>query len=146
MIKKCMFCLILLVMSPWAFGQSIDDLFSSYSKTKNAENVSIGKFLMTFAKPFIKDAKGVDSIHVLDLSECSNDVKNEFAGKVRNLKDGKYETLVRSNEDGEDTRVLICINKQAIRELVVIQTGNESTLVRIKGKFKQSDIASLVNK
>ena len=94
----------------------------------------------------IPGLKGTDSVQVLDLSSCSSNIKDDFAKKVKTLKDEGYETLVRSNENGENVRVLVKIKNEEIRELVVISTGNDSSLVKIKGKFKKSDIAKLTDK
>jgi hypothetical protein len=57
-----------------------------------------------------------------------------------------YETLVRSNENGENVRVLVKMNNEDISELVVVTTGKEAALVKIKGKFNKSDISKLTNK
>lgn len=138
-------CLILFISSPWSFAQSIDRLFKEYKKVENVECVNVGGFLMSFVKPFCKEAAGVNSIQVIDLSSCTVDVKSEFTKKVKKLKDKDYETLVRHNEDGETTLVLIAIKKEEIRELIVITTGEDCTMVRIKGRIKQSDVDALIN-
>jgi len=151
MIKKCILCISMLLIAQWSMGQNIDNLFAEFSNVPNVENVKLNKFLMTFIKPFmsgkdIPGLKGTDSVQVLDLSSCSSNIKDDFAKKVKTLKDEGYETLVRSNENGENVRVLVKIKNEEIRELVVISTGNDSSLVKIKGKFKKSDIAKLTDK
>lgn len=146
MIKKSFICLALVVISQLSFGQNIDKLFSEFSRVPDVENVSVSKLLTSMLKPFCKELKGIDSVNVLDMGECSQDVKKRFSKRVGELKDKNYETLARSNEEGENTQVLLNIKDKVIRELVVITTGNDCSLIRIKGKIKQSDIDSLVNR
>lgn len=145
MLKKSLIFMAFILISQYGFSQNVDKLFSEFSHSPHAETVNLSKFLTSLIKPFSKELKGIDSINVLDMSECPTEVKDNFSKKVKKLKDDKYETLVRSNEDGENTQVLVKIKDEAIRELVVITTGSDCCLVRIKGKFKQSDVASLVN-
>jgi len=151
MIKKCILCISMLLVAQWSFGQNIDKLFAEFSDAPNVENVKLNKFLMTLIKPFangedMAGLKGTDSLQVLDLSECSSDIKKEFAEKVKSLIDEGYETLVRSNDNGENVRVMVKVKNEEIRELVVVSTGNDASLVRIKGKFKQSDLAKFTDK
>lgn len=151
MIKKCILCITLLLVTQWGFSQNINQLFAEFSDAPNVECVKLNKFAMTFVKPFISDKdmqglKDIDSIQVLDLSGCSSDVKDRFTERVKTLKNEDYETLVRSNENGENVRVLVKMYKEEIRELVVLTTGGDISLVKIKGKFNQSDLAKLTDK
>lgn len=102
----------MLLIAQWSMGQNIDNLFAEFSNVPNVENVKLNKFLMTVIKPFmsgkdIPGLKGTDSVQVLDLSSCSSNIKDDFTKKVKTLKDEGYETLVRSNENGENVRVLV---------------------------------------
>lgn len=53
-------------------------------------------------------------------------------------------TKVTSNEKDSRTKVMIRIDKEMIRELVVLTTGKDNALIRIKGKIKPSDIEKVV--
>ena len=145
MIKKSFILMAFILISQYGFCQSIDNLFNEFSRTAHAETVNLGGFLTRLLKPIAKDLKGIDSIKVLDMDDCSDDAKQRFTQKAKKLKFNDYETLVRSNEDGESTKVLVKIKDESIRELVVITTGKDCCLVKIKGKFKQSDIDSFLN-
>ena len=48
--------------------------------------------------------------------------------------------MLTSNEKGSRTKVMVRIEKDMIRELVVLTTGSRNALVRIKGKIKPSDV------
>ncbi len=146
MIKKSIVYLILLLSVSQIKAQKVQDLFTEYSKVQNVECVKLNKFLTTCIKPFAKELKGIDAIQVLDLSDCSTETKQSFTQKVKKLKDKNYETLLRTNEENEYVQILVSIKKETIREFVVITSGEDCTLVRIKGKLKKSHINSLVNR
>ncbi|MCC8142608.1 MAG: DUF4252 domain-containing protein [Tannerellaceae bacterium] len=61
------------------------------------------------------------------------------------MEDEKYETLVTTNEDNTRTKVLIKVEKDAITELIVVESGSSNTLVRLKGKMKPSELDKVVN-
>lgn len=148
MVKKYFLCISMLLAAQWSLGQNVKQLFTEFSSAPNVECVNLGDLGASLMKSFMgsKDIPGlskVDALQVIDLSNCSAETKNKFAEKVKSLKDEEYETLVRSNENGENVRVLVKMNKEEIGELVVITTGNETSLVKIKGCFKRSDISKL---
>ncbi len=151
MVKKCFLCISLFLVAQLSLGQNIEKLFKEFSDAPNVENVKLDKSMMNLAKSFVKGddlggVKEIDSLQVLDLSKCSSEIKDKFAAKVKTLNVEGYETLVRSNENGENVRVLVKMNNGDISELVVVTTGNEAALVKIKGKFNKSDISKLTNK
>lgn len=151
MVKKYFLCISLFLVAQLSLGQDIEKLFKEFSDAPNVENVKLDKSMMALAKPFAKGddlggVKDIDSLQVLDLSKCSSEIKDKFAEKVKTLNIEGYETLVRSNENGENVRVLVKMNNGDISELVVVTTGKEAALVKIKGKFNKSDISKLTNK
>ena len=151
MVKKYFLCISLFLVAQLSLGQNIEKLFKEFSDAPNVENVKLDKSMMALAKPFAKGddlggVKDIDSLQVLDLSKCSSEIKDKFAEKVKTLNAEGYETLVRSNENGENVRVLVKMNNGDISELVVVTTGKEAALVKIKGKFNKSDISKLTNK
>ena len=123
---------------------TVEQLFSNFSKEKNTVHVKVGSFAMTFAKIFT-DTKGVSGVEVYSFDECSNSVKERFNEAVKNLKDKSYETLVSTSENGERTKVLVKIKNDFISEIVVIAGGNDPALVRIKGKIKPDDVKSVID-
>lgn len=125
MMKKCLFCLVLLAACQLSYGQTVKELIEEFSKVKGAEYTKVNKA-----------TKGVDCVEVVELSECSNDVKEKFLNSLNALKDNNYEVMVKTNEDGEKTRVLKGAQGSKMEdEMVVLTAGNgDYTIVRIKGK------------
>ena len=90
------------------------------------------------------ETMGVNGIEVLEFGDCKREVKERFEKAIKELKDPLFETMVTSNEKDSRTKVLVRIENDMIRELVVLTTGNSNALVRIKGKIKQSDIDKVI--
>jgi len=123
---------------------SVEQLFSDFSIEKNTMKVKIGGFAMTLARLFT-DTKGVSSIEVFSFDECDQKVREQFNAAIKNLKDNTYDTLVSTNENGERTKVLLQIKDNYIHEIVVIVSGNDSALIKIKGKIKPEDVNDVVD-
>jgi len=142
--KKLFILMILAVVCQWGYGQkNVNQLFKEFSKHADSK-VNIGKISMTLAGLFA-DTMGVDGIEILSLSQCTGDVKEQFQDAVKKLKDSSYETMLNSNENGKHTKVMLRIKDDTIHELVVLTSGDDAAMVRIKGKIKKSDIEKLVN-
>jgi hypothetical protein len=123
---------------------TVDELFSNFSKEKNITHVKIGGLIMKFANAFT-DTKGVMGVEVYSFEDCDLPVKEKLNTAIKSLKDNAYETLVSTTQNGENTKVLVKINENIINEIVVITGGKDPAFVRIKGKIKPEDIQSVVD-
>lgn len=143
--KKYIAILILILSCQAGYSQSMDKLFNDFSKQENVTRVTFGPFLMKIGSLFT-ETMGVNSIEVLSFEECGSTVKDNLRTAIKKLKDPNYETMVNSNEKGSRTKVMVRIDKDVIRELVILTTdGGDDALIRIKGKIKPSDIEKVIN-
>ena len=143
--KKYIAILILILSCQAGYSQSMDKLFNDFANQKNATRVTIGPYLMKISSLFT-EKMGEKSIEVLTFEECGSTVKNDLRTAIKKLKDPNYETMVNSNEGGSRTKVMVRIDKDIIRELVILTTdGGDDALIRIKGKIKPSDIEIVIN-
>lgn len=142
--KKFLFSLALLVACQLSYGQTVKELIQEFSKAQGAECINIGGVGAKFMKVVSKDMKGIKSVQVIDLSSCSGKVITKFDESIRNLKDTNYEVMVKSNEEGERTRVLIGVQGGVSEdELVVLTSGSDPTIVKIKGKITKKVMAEI---
>lgn len=141
--KKYMAILALLLVCQAGYSQSMDKLFSDFAKQENVTRVTIGGLLMKCASLFT-ETMGVDNIEVLEFGDCCKATKDKLITAIKELKDPAYETMVRTNEDDSRTKVMVRIEKEMICELVVLTTGKDNALIRIKGKIKPSDIEKVI--
>jgi len=138
--------LSLLMISPVMHSQkSIDRLFSEFSKEKGVERVGIGKFTMKIAGLFT-NVMGVKEVEVLSFDECEESVRERLNQAIASFKDEKYETMVSVNEEKERTKILVKLKDDSIQEIVILTSGDDPALVRIKGKIKPEDIAKVMDK
>ena len=143
--KKYIAILILILFCQAGYSQSMDKLFNDFAKQDNVTRVTVGPFLMKISSMFT-ETMGVSSIEVLSFDECGSTVKENLRTAIKQLKDPNFETMVTSNEGGSRTKVMVRIDTEMIRELVVLTTdGGDDALIRIKGKIKPSDIERVVN-
>jgi len=156
--KTVVSVIILFALSAQAFGQDIDNVLSRLAKHENVDKISIGSFGMFLAKMVGgaaggKEAwqglKGVKSFELLALSdECSAGEKAKIREQLKNLKDDKeYATLMNIKAENNIVRFLIKQKKDTIKEVLMVVLEEENTVViRLKGSFKESDLATLVEK
>lgn len=130
----------------------IEGLFAKYKQAQNADNVKISYPLMKIASMFIsandKDAdivRSINSVHVISLNACSDLTKHQFTEDAGRLKTNKYEVLVNINNSNEQTRILAKQKDKQIKELIIIQTGKESLLLRITGTIDPRKYMSYAN-
>jgi hypothetical protein len=77
---------------------------------------------------------------VLSLEECSPEVKQRFNERVSKLRDNRYETFLNTNDGRERTKILLRFDKDLIRELVIVTSGDDPALISITGKIDPKDI------
>lgn len=149
--KKYLVAIALMIACQNTFAQSTKDIFEEFGKEWNAESVTISPFLMTIGRLFMDNdtpdiVKSIRSMKVLDLEDCSYKVKTRFNEKVNSLQLEGYETMIQTIDNGENVRILSRMENDAIRELLIVCTGNDDcALIQLNGKIKKEDIAELVN-
>ena len=137
--KRYFVILALIMVSQAGSSQTMHQLFNEFSKIEQINHVKIGDITMKLASLFT-ETMGVNGIEVLEFGDCKREVKERFEKAIKELKDPQFETMVTSNEKGSRTKVLVRIENDMIHELVVLTSGNNNAMVRIKGKIKPSDI------
>jgi len=123
--------------------QTVEALFSTFSKEEHITHIRLGGLIMTFARAFT-DTKGVTNVEIFSFEECDSQVKDKLNAAIKNLKDSAYETLISTTQDGESTKVLVKIKESIIHEIVIVTGGTNPAFVRIKGKIKPEDIQEVV--
>jgi hypothetical protein len=107
----------------------------------------MNSFVMALLRPFMTSAEmngvKVKSLQVMDLSDCDPEVKQRFSERVMEIDDSMYERFVQVNDSEESVRIFAKMDGDAIRELVVLTTGDDAAFVRIRGRFRMSDLNKL---
>jgi hypothetical protein len=98
---------------------------------------------MSMVKTFERgngELANISGIKVLSLEECAPEVKQRFNESVSNLRDNRYETFLNTNDGSERTKILLRFDKNLIRELVIVTSGDDPALISITGKIDPKDI------
>lgn len=147
--KKIIATLALIIACQGTFAQNIDTLFSQFKDKEGADYMNIPTLMLKFMRTFTKSnndksyhfIKGIKSVKVLDMEDCTQEVKAEFLQEAKKLKLNGYETLVQTNEDGEEVQIIAKIDRENINDLIILITGKEDCgLTFMKGKIKKEDI------
>ena len=147
--KKIIATLALIIACQGTFAQNIDTLFSQFKDKEGADYMNIPTLMLKFMRTFTKSnndksyhfIKGIKSVKVLDMEDCTQEVKAEFLQEAKKLKLNEYETLVQTKEDGEEVQIIAKIDRENINDLIILITGKEDCgLTFMKGKIKKEDI------
>ena len=152
--KKIIATLALIIACQATFAQNIDTLFSQFKDKEGADYMNIPTLMLKFMRTFTKSnndksyrfIKGVKSVKVLDMEDCTQEVKAEFLQEAKKLKLSGYETLLQTKEDGEEVQLIAKMDEENINDLIILITGkDECGLTLMKGKIKKEDINVMMN-
>ena len=147
--KKIIATLALIIACQSTFAQNVDTLFGQYKDKEGADYMNIPSLMLKIMRTFTignndksyRFIKGIKSVKVLDMEDCSPKVKADFLQEAMKLKLNGYETLVQTKEDGEEVKLLAKMDDEAISELIILITGKDDCgLTLMKGKIKKEDI------
>ena len=93
------------------------------------------------------DLKGVSSVEVLNVGDCSKKVKRQFMNRLNETDDlNNYSLLLKNSDGGENTRIYAKEKNGNISEMVVITWDrNDATLVRMKGKISPDSLQPVLS-
>ena len=147
--KKIIATLALIIACQATFAQNIDTLFSQFKDKEGADYMNIPTLMLKFMRTFTKSnndksyrfIKGIKSVKVLDMEDCTQEVKAEFLQEVQKLHLNGYETLLQTKEDGEEVQLIAKMDEENINDLIILITGKDDCgLTFMKGKIKKEDI------
>ena len=152
--KKIIATLALIIACQATFAQNIDTLFSQFKDKEGADYMNIPTLMLKFMRTFTKSnndksyrfIKGIKSVKVLDMEDCTQEVKAEFLQEVQKLNLNGYETLIQTKEDGEEVQLIAKMDEENINDLIILITGKDDCgLTLMKGKIKKEDINVMMN-
>ena len=152
--KKIIATLALIIACQGIFAQNIDTLFSQFKDKEEADYMNIPTLMLKFMRTFTKSnndksyrfIKGIKSVKVLDMEDCTQEVKAEFLQEAKKLKLSGYETLLQTKEDGEEVQLIAKMDEENINDLIILITGKDDCgLTLMKGKIKKEDINVMMN-
>ena len=106
---------------------------------------NLNSFVLGLLKPFSSELKGIKSMSIIDAENISSKDYTRFEKIITQCDSDGYETVTSSNEENEIVRILMKIEKEKIREIVIISLEeNEISLIRIKGKIDPNQMQNII--
>ena len=122
-------------------GNCIDNLSRSIARLP----VNINPFVMNLIKPFSSEMKGVKSMNIVSAEDISTADYTRLKKLIEDCQSEGYETIISSNEDGEIARILMKMEKDKIREIVILSLEeDEANLIRIKGAIDPKQLNEII--
>lgn len=142
--KKILVIATIALIAQLSYGQQkVDQLFNKFRTESDITSVNMDTIAMKLA--LFKKGMGVEGIEILRFNDCKQNVKERLDTAIKNLKDPAYETMIKSNKNDSRTRILVKIEKNKIRELVILTTGDDYALIRIKGNMDPQHMGKFIN-
>ena len=131
------------------YRQTPEDIFKKYETETNAQLMTVGEDMLSAMVAEegedVGKLKNIESVVVLDLSQCDQSIKDGFETAIKNMKLDVYETLVQVNEDGVAIKVMGKVDGELVRDMIVTLVGEAHMLVQMKGSISMSDVTSMMN-
>ncbi|MGL4326826.1 MAG: DUF4252 domain-containing protein [Tannerellaceae bacterium] len=120
----------------------VEGMFAKYKKADNAFSVRLGYPIMKLSGLIIsaryKEARivrSINSLRMVDLSDCSKETQSQFRLDADSLLDTKYKELAQVKTEDDNIRVLAKCNDKVIKDMIIILSGEDVLLVRLKGNM-----------
>ena len=142
--KKILVIATIALIAQLSYGQQkVDQLFKNFRTESDITSVNMDTIAMKLA--LFKKSMGVEGIEILRFNDCKQNVKERLETAIKNLKDPAYETMIKSNKNNSRTRILVKMEENKIRELVILATGDDYALIRIKGNMDPQHMGKFTN-
>ncbi len=142
--KKILVIAIIALIAQLSYGQQkVEQLFNNFRTESDITSVNMDTIATKLA--LFKKSMGVEGIEILRFNDCEQNVKERLDTAIKNLKDPAYETMIKSNKNNSRTRILVKIEENKIRELVILTTGDDYALIRLKGNMDPRHMGEFIN-
>ncbi|SHF65449.1 protein of unknown function [Bacteroides faecichinchillae] len=142
--KKILVIAIIALIAQLSYGQQkVEQLFNNFRTESDITSVNMDTIATKLA--LFKKSMGVEGIEILRFNDCEQNVKERLDTAIKNLKDPAYETMIKSNKNNSRTRILVKIEENKIRELVILTTGDDYALIRLKGNMDPRHMGKFIN-
>ncbi len=140
--KRIFLLLLALSLTQLGEAQTFDRLYKELKSAPNATKVEMNRTAMFFVNLF-ENTMGVKKVKVLSIDSCTPKQIAQIEIVMRDGDDPRFSPLVSVNEDGARSRVYIHLEKESIKELVVLSLDSDFAYVHIEGDIDLNDVESI---
>lgn len=150
--KRMVLTVLIAAFAVVLYGQrsSLDGFFDSYSDRDGYTSVTINGNLFGLLKNFDEDAdlKGADqkitSVRIVSRENETGLHRPGFLSEIRGvIRRGGYEELVTVKDHDTDLRIMVKGRGNAIREILVVASGEKEAVIQICGNLTREDVERL---
>lgn len=128
----------------------LDDFFDNYSGRDGYSSVTIDGNLFSLLRNFDDDPdlEGLDrkitSIRIVSREKDNGFSGEGFLSEIRGvIRRGRYEELVTVKDPDTDLRIMVKSSGDAIREILVVASGENEAVIQISGHLTREDVERL---
>lgn len=151
--KKIFMMLLLAVCCTQLFAQSATQIFTDYRTVKGVKSTEIPECMMKMARnKKMKDSishkvlDGIDSMWVLEMSDCSRSKKNRFGERVQDLLNFGYDEILRTDDDGDNVSIMAKTKNGVFTDILLFIKKDDGgcQAVLIRGHVRTEDVKEVV--
>ena len=147
--KRILLSVIIAICVTALYGQkdALDDFFNSYSDRDGYTSVTISGNLFGLLKKFDDDTdladldRKITSVRIVSREGGSAfdgpDFYSDLKGIIRR---GGYEELMKVKNPDENLLFLVRTDRDVIKELLMVASGDSETVIQIRGNFTRDDV------
>ena len=147
--KRILLSVIIAICATALYGQkdALDDFFNSYSDKDGYTFITINGNLFGLFKKFDDDPDLADldqkitSVRIVskegDSAFDGPDLYSDLKGIIRR---GGYEELMKVKNPDENMLFLVRTDRDVIKELLIVASGDSETVIQVRGNFTQDDV------
>jgi hypothetical protein len=147
--KRILLSLIIALCATALYGQkdALDDFFNSYSDKEGYTFITINGNLFGLLKNLDDDAdladldRKITSIRIVSKEGGSAFNGPDFYADLKGIiRRGGYEELMKVKNPDENLLFLVRTDRDVIKELLLVASGDSETVIQVRGNFTQDDV------
>lgn len=148
--KKLFALLVLVFTCQMAFCQTYTDVINNFKDKQGAEFTEIPKMLLSMALSEADSQtkavmKNIESMKVLELTECSEAIKKDFLAQAAKM-EPKYNKLIESDEDDETNIIFIDGDEDNAKAIIVVSADEkECQMLVMEGKISLESLEKIMD-
>ena len=147
--KKFLVLALVAMISATGFSKTIDEVFNSFPKADNVQEVTLDKAMMSMAMAAganqAKQMKDIDAMRVIAIENATPE-QVKIAKDLMNEGVDGFDVMVDADEEGEHALILTQGDEKLISKMLIFAVEkDEVAIVLIEGKIDPENASKMVN-
>lgn len=131
---------------------SYNSLYDRFSSADGVTKVNVGPLLMGLCNLCMDEdddearqlVKGISSVSVMDLSDCSEEVRKDFREAADKINSKDMELLMEVSDESDILKIFVKKSGDHLSRFLLVNIGDDPCMVNISGKISMKDIDKLI--